>query len=107
MKKGGKIRRGHTIRDAGSLVLGQEQDSVGGGFDTDQSFQGMLSNVNIWNKVLTDEQIETMSTSCDLDEASDRKVYDWLDFLYKGGATLVKPSPCKPVAKSKCLFNKC
>ena len=45
-------RIGYTIRAGGSLVLGQEQDSVGGGFDSTQSFQGTLTNVNVWSYVL-------------------------------------------------------
>ena len=82
-------------------MLGQEQDSVGGDFDSSQSFQGMLSNVNLWNQVLTDSQIEHMSKSCLSDEASDRKVYKWLDFVREGEATLVKPSPCQMFGAGK------
>ena len=78
-------------------MLGQEQDSVGGGFDPDQSFQGMLTNVNIWNQSLTAEQIEKMSKLCLLDEATEHKVYEWLDFVNKGGVRLIKPSPCGPI----------
>ena len=94
--QGTKFKTGHTIRPGGTLVLGQEQDSVGGGFDADQSFQGMLSNVNVWDRVLTDTQINEMSTSCLLDEGSDGNVYKWLDFLRAGGARL-ELSPCEPL----------
>ena len=41
------LARGHRIRAGGSLVLGQEQDSAGGGFSSSQSFQGSLTNVNV------------------------------------------------------------
>ena len=78
-------------------MLGQDQDSVGDRFVSDQSFQGMLSNVNIWDLVLDSTQIGKLSKSCLLDEASDRKVYKWLDFLREGGVALVNPSPCDPV----------
>ncbi len=78
-------------------MLGQEQDSVGGGFQSVQSFQGMLSNVNVWDLALDATKIEHLSKSCLSDEATDRKVYKWLDFLREGGVTIVKPSPCKPV----------
>ena len=93
--QGSNLKKGYTIRQGGTVVLGQDQDSVGGRFDSAQSFQGMLSNVNLWNQALADSQIELMSKSCLSDEASDRKVYKWLDFLREGGATLVKPSPCE------------
>ena len=95
--QGTDFKTGYTITQGGTLILGQDQDSVGGDFDADQSFQGMLSNANMWNQVLTAEQIRKMSQSCLLDDATDRKVYKWLDFLHEGGAKLVKPSSCQPV----------
>ncbi len=42
----------------GSLVLGQDQDSVGGGFDPAQAFQGSLDEVRIWNVARTEAQIQ-------------------------------------------------
>ncbi len=78
-------------------MLGQEQDSVGGGFQASQSFQGMLSNVNMWGHVLTETQVKEMSKSCQLDEWNDGNVLRWSEFLSEGGAKLVQPSPCKPV----------
>jgi len=81
-------------------VLGQEQDSVGGDFDATQSFQGMLSNVHVWDRVLPATQIKEISTSCVLDEWNEANVYEWSDFLRQGGAKLLKPSPCKPFGNS-------
>ena len=95
------FKTSYTIRQGGTLVLGQDQDSVGGGFNADQSFQGMLSNVNIWNKALAAEKIRKMSQSCLLEEATDQIAYKWLDFVHEGGAKLVKPSPCQPVVMGK------
>ena len=43
---------GHVIRGGGALVLGQEQDSVGGSFQSFQSFIGEMTGVNIWNHVI-------------------------------------------------------
>ena len=60
---GTNLKKDHKIRPHGSLVLGQEQDSVGGGFSEEESFQGMLSNVNVWDHVLDSAQIEVMSGS--------------------------------------------
>ena len=96
-KQGTNFKRGHTIRQGGTLVLGQDQDSVGGDFQASQSFQGMLSNVKVWDLAVDATQIGKLSKSCLLDEATDRKVYKWLDFLREGGTTIVKPSPCQPV----------
>ena len=95
-QQGTDFKRGFTVRGGGSLVLGQDQDVVGGGFDAEQSFKGMLSNVNVWDHKLTDTRIEEMSTSCLLDEWNAGNVYSWRSFLQKAQARLVK-SPCRPL----------
>ncbi|XP_059211367.1 C-reactive protein-like [Centropristis striata] len=40
-----------------SVILGQEQDTYGGGFDIKQSFAGMLSDVHMWDYVLSPREI--------------------------------------------------
>ncbi|KAM4735250.1 C-reactive protein-like [Anableps anableps] len=40
------------------LILGQEQDSYGGGFDSQQSFIGMMSDVHLWDYVLSSCEIQ-------------------------------------------------
>ena len=79
---------GHVIRGAGSLVLGQEQDRVGGGFNADQSFVGELTGVNIWERVIHHQGIARMSKSCLTGEGN---VYKWSDFKPHiiGGVQLV------------------
>ena len=104
-KKGTSFKTGHAIRKDGTLVLGQDQDSIGGGFETVDSFQGTLLNVNLWDKVLTAEQITKMSKSCLLDVESDGKVYKWIDFLREGEARLMKPSSCQPFETGKYVYN--
>ena len=100
-KEDNNFQKGHTIRQGGTLVLGQDQDSVGGGFDSTQSFQGMLSNVNIWDHVLPQTQIKEMAKSCLLDEWNAGNVHKWRDFLQKKGATLVAPSPCETLGTGR------
>lgn len=95
--EGTNVKRGYTIRAGGTVVLGQEQDSVGGSFDSSQSLQGMLSDVNVWDKVLLNTEIKEMSESCQVDDGNKGNVYKWSDFLSEGGAKLVHPSPCKKV----------
>ena len=69
---------GHVIRGKGSLVLGQEQDSVAGGFQASQSFVGEMTGVNIWDRVLGGNEIASLSKSCLAGEGS---VYKWCDFM--------------------------
>ena len=48
----------------GKLYVGLFQGSYGGSFDASKSFQGNMSNLNIWDKVLSKNQIKSMATSC-------------------------------------------
>ena len=79
-------------------MLGQGQDSVDGGSDSTQSFQGMLSDVNLWDQALDVTKIKELSLLCLMDKQNEGNVYKWSDFLLRGGAMLIKPSPCKPFA---------
>ena len=97
MKKTGKdFKKGYTIKAEGSLVLGQDQDSPEGGFQASQSFQGSLTNVNVWSHVLPESTIKEMSGCC---RAGEGNVYMWYDFIHaiKGNPRLVIPSNCKCV----------
>jgi len=89
--QGQGLRKGHVIRGAGSLVLGQEQDSVAGGFSASQSFVGEMTSVNIWNRVIDHNEIASMSKSCLIGEGN---VYKWSDFKphIRGGVHLVSRS---------------
>ena len=76
-------------------MLGQDQDSLGGGFHADDSMKGMLMNVNVWDRVLTENEINALSKCC---RAGEGNVYKWEDFLLgvKGSTAVVIPSPCYP-----------
>ena len=39
------------------LILGQEQDEIGGGFDLNQALHGMLDELRIWNLVRSEDEI--------------------------------------------------
>lgn len=51
------VAAGYTFMSGGALVLGQEQDSVGGAFTSSQAFTGDYDEVRIWNKVRTPAEI--------------------------------------------------
>ena len=100
-KDGAKIvstqdfKKGHTVTGKGSIVLGQDQDVAGSGFQTRDSFIGSLTGVNIWSYVVSSEKIKEMSETCSCGEGN---VYGWYDFKQgiKGNVVLVTPSPCVP-----------
>ncbi|MEM9734637.1 MAG: tandem-95 repeat protein [Pseudomonadota bacterium] len=51
------IAVGETIRPNGQIVLGQEQDSVGGGFVTNEVFKGTIDDVRVFEDVRTPAEI--------------------------------------------------
>ncbi|XP_052057251.1 serum amyloid P-component [Apodemus sylvaticus] len=55
VKKG--LQRGYTVKAPPSIVLGQEQDSYGGGFQKAQSFVGEFADLYMWDYVLTKQDI--------------------------------------------------
>ncbi|XP_020610724.1 neuronal pentraxin-2-like [Orbicella faveolata] len=89
--QGQGLQKGYVIRGAGSLVLGQEQDSGAGRFNALQSFVGEMTGVNIWNRVIDHHEIVSMSKSC---RAGEGNVYKWSDFKPHiiGGVQLVSLS---------------
>ncbi|KAL9979817.1 hypothetical protein ACROYT_G017534 [Oculina patagonica] len=98
MYKDGKLggsgtgrQTGHVIPAGGALVLGQEQDSVGGSFDDKQNFIGEMTGVNIWDHVITDQEILRMSQSC---QSGEGNVFKWSDFKdhVKGSVKIIEPS---------------
>ena len=46
--------------DPGGLVLGQEQDSVGGNFDMNQDFQGFLDELKIYDSALSSDDVNAL-----------------------------------------------
>jgi PKD repeat protein/sugar lactone lactonase YvrE len=53
----GTLAAGTTMGASGILVFGQDQDSLGGGFDFNQVYRGDLDGVSIYDRVLTVQEI--------------------------------------------------
>uniref|UniRef100_A0A3B3WNM7 Pentraxin (PTX) domain-containing protein n=1 Tax=Poecilia mexicana TaxID=48701 RepID=A0A3B3WNM7_9TELE len=98
--QGGKLRGeghglapGHHIRPGGELVLGQEQDSLGGGFDSTQAFVGELSQVGLWDRVLSSAQVASLARCSRVTQGA---VVLWSESKVQvyGGATKDPGEPC-------------
>ena len=82
------------IRGGGALVLGQDQDKVGGSFKWRQSFRGEMTGVNIWDHVIGEQGIKNMSKSCLKGEGN---VFQWHDFrTHLKGSVKIINSTCQP-----------
>lgn len=98
------LKTGYTIKAGGSLILGQEQDSVAGGFNSTQSFKGVLTNVNVWSQVLQQSLIMEMSECC---QTGNGDVYKWSDFIHgiKGNPRLIIPASCPCILSEEFCEN--
>ena len=67
----------------GTLVLGQEQDSPGGGFDINQAFGGEIYRLEIFKRKLSAGEVLDMYQAgmCDYPASSEDVVVNWEDFL--------------------------
>ncbi|XP_036408853.1 neuronal pentraxin-2a [Megalops cyprinoides] len=76
----------HPIKPGGVIILGQEQDIVGGRFDATQAFVGELSQFNMWDRVLRQADIEGMANCSSYMPGN---VVPWVDSNVEvfGGAT--------------------
>ena len=75
----GNHRATYNIHTGGKLVIGQEQDTFGGGFQASQAFNGEIGGVKIWKAVL--DQAEVSAS-----EANDPSTAV-VDFRYDDGPT--------------------
>ncbi|XP_061144536.1 serum amyloid P-component-like [Syngnathus typhle] len=77
------IRSGQPISGKPSTILGQEQDSYGGGFDASQSFIGMISRLHVWDHVISSNEIQRYEADLNFTPGN---VFNWraLDFEIVG-----------------------
>ncbi|KAK3867319.1 hypothetical protein Pcinc_027213 [Petrolisthes cinctipes] len=57
-----------TLEPGGAFIIGQEQDSMGGGFQRDQSFSGEITHLNFWSSVLSNNTINRVARCKDRQE---------------------------------------
>ena len=70
--------KGHVIPQGGTVVFGQDQDKMGDKFQTSDAFgPGQLTELNLWSKVLSQEEIAAQYQDCDIPQGS---VHAWPQF---------------------------
>ncbi|XP_067929837.1 uncharacterized protein [Watersipora subatra] len=67
-----------TVRSGGHLTLLQEQDSVGGGFDLEQTVPGQMAEFNMWDYAMALSQLNTDTCS------STGNVVSWDTLQFQG-----------------------
>ncbi|XP_036437121.1 pentraxin fusion protein-like [Colossoma macropomum] len=87
-------RQNHKVQPGGAVILGQDPDSLLGGFDEDQSFVGEISDVNMWDYVLTGGQVKQFNEKLGL--GPEPNVLNWNTMQYEvHGNVLVVPEKYK------------
>jgi hypothetical protein len=84
---------GTSLPGGGVWVIGQDQDSVGGGFQPREAFAGDVSQVHVWNRVLSSAEIKVLSSSCAQDLKGNYVAYS--DFEVRGDVSTFQPPCCK------------
>ncbi|RXN26643.1 pentraxin-4 [Labeo rohita] len=59
---GSKFQKGYEIPPGGSMVLGQEQDSIGGDFDEAEAFVGRLAGFALWTRSLSPGEVSGLAS---------------------------------------------
>ncbi|XP_042360852.1 pentraxin fusion protein-like [Plectropomus leopardus] len=67
-------KKGHTIRSGGKVIIGQDPDVYVGDFDAKQSFVGEISDINMWDSVLSQSVIQDMFSGKRVQRGN---IFDW------------------------------
>ena len=90
-----------SLTGGGRLIVGQEQDTLGGSFDETQSLSGSVTGLEVWSKVISPEDIQELA-SCDVETLDiSERIVKWTTSQWKtfGNVTtksqenICQPSP--------------
>ncbi|NWW00289.1 MPTX protein, partial [Machaerirhynchus nigripectus] len=82
------LQRGYTVGVPASILLGQDQDSFGGGLDTQESFVGEISSVYMWDTGISASGVRAAM----YDTPEETPLFGWRNFPYKiVGEVYLKP----------------
>uniref|UniRef100_A0A0P4W7P5 Pentraxin (PTX) domain-containing protein n=1 Tax=Scylla olivacea TaxID=85551 RepID=A0A0P4W7P5_SCYOL len=93
----------------GFLVLGQEQDDLDSGFDSNQAFDGHVTGLTLWPLVLTSQQLQVWAACESTDGAEAYLTWDnimWTIHNDTGGVKSHFDGPCyqNETAKAKLML---
>lgn len=85
------FEKGHVIASDRLIIIGQDQDKYGDSFEAKQSFVGHIADINMWDKVLTTENITDYLNGNDIGG----NVINWKALRYKVyGYVSISKAPC-------------
>ncbi|XP_065058048.1 sushi, von Willebrand factor type A, EGF and pentraxin domain-containing protein 1-like [Rhopilema esculentum] len=84
------FQQGQVIGKGGLFVVGEEQDEIGGSFTPTESFFGDMSQLNVWKRVLSANEIYDLTMSC---KHTAGDVLAWADFSEQSHGNIIKTEP--------------
>ncbi|ROI16454.1 Pentraxin fusion protein [Anabarilius grahami] len=75
-------RKGHSVLPGGTVLLGQDPDKYLGAFDAEQSFIGEITDVEMWDHVLSGSQIKAVYSNQE-PYVPKGNVFDWNTIKYE------------------------
>ncbi|KAM4661942.1 uncharacterized protein O3C94_010588 [Discoglossus pictus] len=99
-------KKGFSIDTKTSIILGQEQDSFGGGFDIKQSFAGEITDVHMWDYVLPPKEISEAFFNTKI---ANGNIISWraLKYEIKGGVLIQPKLQCKSPEYGYSAYSQC
>uniref|UniRef100_A0A8C4VHA5 Pentraxin family member n=1 Tax=Gopherus evgoodei TaxID=1825980 RepID=A0A8C4VHA5_9SAUR len=83
------LRPGHRIQPEGTVILGQDPDSFLDSFDEAQSFVGEISDLYMWDCVLSPSIIQNVYLDHSFLKGN---IFDWKSLSYKCTGNVIVPS---------------
>lgn len=80
-------RKGYSIRPGGTVLLGQDPDSHVGSFDVDQSFEGEIADLQMWDYVLSSTQIKAVYSN--QEPHVNGNVFNWNTIKYDAVGNMI------------------
>ncbi|XP_006815854.1 neuronal pentraxin-1-like [Saccoglossus kowalevskii] len=83
------------VDSGGSISIGQEQDSVGGGFDTKQALVADIAHVGIWSTTMDPAAISNLANDCS-GKLQEGDIFKWvlLDLNLSGTTEVLNSDIC-------------
>ena len=85
---------GKVLRSAGHWALGQRQATVGWCDYPGNSMAGEIAGANIWDEVLSDQEIRTLSTTCQSSQTGNIRGWGHFRNALNGDVEVQEKSSC-------------
>lgn len=105
VKSGNGLAKSTTIEGNGNMIVGQEQDIVGGRFSQSETYLGKMAYIDVWSKELTQNEIKFHMDDCN--EKSFGDLYNWIKIQdnVQGNIKIENSTFCQKCQEPKPLYN--